>query len=499
MSTTFKYLFILLALLSVLHSCKPKSKPAAKSAIETPSSTADSAGITGFKFEDVDEWLITVNEPWRTADTTGIMHMSLQQLMQRVLPEVCRYAASDTTFAFYNNVLQARFPSMSNLSMGCDYDTSKVVEHLYFNDDECGELLAIGKFIDDKQAFAIAYTEKTKMVYFYRLHNKQWKEVGRRKTELPTIFDVYFEELNAKPGLEIVLATGSNMNGNSWMECFSYFPKEDKIKFAGDFSTHYTVNLKDTIMTEEYEGSHYMSPSKTVYGWYNNELVTLRQMIIVSPDDSGDTIPYIEYYENPTRKKLKRIFREPYNSQNPTHDEEWNHFFELDKAISYSEFETFFPRFRSAVLRRDMAALAGMINEHLTGDCLWSILFGGHEDGVKQERAFNYKIPQKVFLERIDSLFTPIYRSLLSQYDVKKDLHSSGYRCEKKVGKKIFSVDTEMNIISYTDDGKAKYREAAFCMNWQEPDADICDSFSICLYFVKTPAGIKLLHINCMG
>lgn len=191
---------------------------------------------------------------------------------------------------------------------------------VYVNDD----LLVINKRIDDCNLFAITYCESDSLLVFYRMHKNKWKEVGRRIPQIP-IGRIYFEELNAEPGLEVVISTNPNMNGNSWKECFVYFPDEDTIKYAGNFSTDYEADLKNRTITEVYEGSWYMDPHKTVYGWYNHILVPLRMVTIIVIQNESD-IAYIEYYENLSFRKLELIFREQYDPENPVHKKYWEGF-----------------------------------------------------------------------------------------------------------------------------------------------------------------------------
>jgi hypothetical protein len=193
-------------------------------------------------------------------------------------------------------------------------------------------LLVLTTIIDNKHIFAITYSEVDSLLVFYRLHDKQWKEIGQRKSEI-SVNMINFEELNGKPCLEIIASTFSNMNGNSWKECFVYFPKEDTIKYAGDFSTNYEVDLKRKTISEIYEGSFYMNPHKTLYIWHDDRLIALRTAEIIVPEDwqtnHKRTLVYYETYDY--NYPMKMIFSETYNERNKKHRKYWDNFFEITK------------------------------------------------------------------------------------------------------------------------------------------------------------------------
>lgn len=217
-------------------------------------------------------------------------------------------------------------------------------------------LFALTKVIDNKNIFAISYCETDSLLEFYRLQNKQWKEIGRRKPDIE-VYMIDFEELNGKPCLEIVAGTHYNMNGNSWKECFVYFPKEDTIKYAGSFCTDYTVNWKDTTLCENYECSLWMSPHKILYKWHNDELIPVRMAILAVPGDwninDKRTLKYyeLEYYETVTGSNPKSaaeifeinntdmqlIFREKYKEHNKKHRKYWDNFFEIKKQTAQQD------------------------------------------------------------------------------------------------------------------------------------------------------------------
>ena len=236
-----------------------------------------------------------------------------RQILDRLLPGVMAGKDSDAGVQSY---LQQHFPG---LEIFVDEDGS-----IRYNEG----LIVISRMINDELVFAFTYSEVDSLLVFYRLNNESWKETGRRKPGIP-VGMIYSEELNGKPGREVIVSTWPNMNSNSWKECFVYFPEEDTIRFAGSFSTDYEVDLKNRTISETYEGSNYMSPHKTLYGWHEDHLVPLRTAVIVVPEDwNTNEKRILEYYEaHDYNCPMRLVFSETYDKQNKKHDQYWNHFF----------------------------------------------------------------------------------------------------------------------------------------------------------------------------
>ncbi|MFY7938207.1 MAG: hypothetical protein ACOVOQ_12575 [Flavobacterium sp.] len=185
-------------------------------------------------YEEIKKQLVKANESWFMVDTAGITQLSLVEFMNKLLPQVNRYAESNSKDVFYNNLMQKRFPAFDAFYSSSYGDTSQMPLNIVIDDFENSEALLIGKFIDGKQTFAIAYDIKKTNIEFYRLANGKWKKIGSKQQEKNWTYQRFFlEEINNKPGLEIVMATHPNMNGNMFMELFYYSEKEDKITFAG--------------------------------------------------------------------------------------------------------------------------------------------------------------------------------------------------------------------------------------------------------------------------
>ena len=102
---------------------------------------------------------------------------------------------------------------------------------------------------------------------------------------------------------KIVTSTIRNMNGYTWQKVYYYSGKKNTIKYAGSFSTDYTINKDEKQIEETYEGSAYMDPSKTLYEWRQEQLIPIRQIILAhEPTDTENPKLMLEYYEHPTYK-----------------------------------------------------------------------------------------------------------------------------------------------------------------------------------------------------
>lgn len=261
------------------------------------------------------------------SDTTNVQNLTREQFLDRVLPQVIQYAENEADSAtFFNNAIALRYPDMAVFYLS-ENDQPYVVSYA----DE-PEILFISKAIDKKNTFAVFYSDKEDKVYFYRLHQKQWKKVGDEKIRHNTpMGGIYLEELNGEPGAEIVLTTyPPNMNGNSWKELFVYKELEDKVKFAGTFSTDYTVDPENKTVQEVYEGSMYVSPRKTLYVWKNDMLIPDKTVIINVPDDwELNRKRVLEYFENPSlsydpnEQQMKLVFKKEFDLEDDYEKKGW--------------------------------------------------------------------------------------------------------------------------------------------------------------------------------
>jgi hypothetical protein len=260
----------------------------------------------------------------KTADIPLPVRFTNLRTLNKLLPNIISSPETSNEDALSDSTLQRMFPDteifIAEDGLICLNDSSST----------CYDPLVVTKNIDGKHIFAIAGNNADTLLLFFRLHNGQWKEIGRRKPEIPVCL-INLEELNGKPCEEIVAGTFPNMNGNSWKECFIYFPEEDTVRFAGSFCTDYTVDLKNRTLSEDYEGSHYMNPHKTLYVWRNDELIPLRKAVVTVPEDwDRNNIRTLEYYETDDYSQpLQLIFSETYDNKSRKHIKYWEHFFEL--------------------------------------------------------------------------------------------------------------------------------------------------------------------------
>lgn len=205
-------------------------------------------------------------------------------------------------------------------------DSTYYGEQEYIENDTVSRSLFMGKFID-KSIIAIEIRFKDTCINFYKLSDKTWKLIGTEKTQIP-IFNIKFEDLNGDKHNEIITSTAPNMNGNTWQEV--YIQNNGKIKYAGSFSTDYKINNDKKEIEESYEGSWYMSRTKTLYRWIDYQLIPVRQVVLnIDPSSYENPKVTFEYYENKsnTMNGLTLKFKEPY-LHNEKQNKIWDNFFE---------------------------------------------------------------------------------------------------------------------------------------------------------------------------
>lgn len=180
-----------------------------------------------------------------------------------------------------------------------------------FDENKSRQLL-ITQLIKPSKIIAIELRAKDSIINFYRLNNKKWKCIGTEKTNIP-VYTINFEDLDGDNNDEIITATSRNMNGNTWMEVYYKTPDKELIHYAGTFSTDYKILKKKKQIEENYEGSQYMDPSKTIYQWINESLIPIKQISIIHKENG---ISYLEYSENKLKNKqgLKIVSSEIYTN-----------------------------------------------------------------------------------------------------------------------------------------------------------------------------------------
>lgn len=267
--------------------------------------------------------------------------LEIKQFVDKLLPEVIAFSEwedeDNPQQWFTEEMLAERFPER-NLSLWDDLSI--------FESDSLGNdviVTSVGRFVDDTNIFAAVYSEPDSLFCFFRLEDKKWKEVGRKEQGA---FVILFqsEELNGKPGYELLASSSMNMNGNVWSTVFTYLKDEDEIRFAGDICTSYEFNAADSTVHEEYAGSWYMDVHKTIYIWHNNMLVPYRHAVIVVPKNMEPPFEWtFEYYENPELKygvELQLVYSETYSDEIYGEEVEhtkqflkyWENFFELGRS-----------------------------------------------------------------------------------------------------------------------------------------------------------------------
>lgn len=228
---------------------------------------------------------------------------STLQILHNFLPSVLALVKADTCNFYYG-----------------DY----VIE-----DDSIFRQILIGKLIDKETIIATEINIIDTTINFYYLDKENWEIIGSEKTNIP-VYQIDFEDLDGDNNNEIVTTTGTNMNGNKWQEVYYYSKKADTIKYAGSFSTDYTIKKERKQIEETYEGSWYMDNSKTLYEWRDEKLVPIKQIVIAheQPISENGKLTF-EYYENKTNNLngLTLKFKLPFNNSNKEQQQLWDNFF----------------------------------------------------------------------------------------------------------------------------------------------------------------------------
>lgn len=226
------------------------------------------------------------------------------ELRKYDLSKINRYADADTVF----------YPLGNNYIDGADSI----------------RMMAIGKFIDHQNIYALDISVPDSLIEFYHYNNRKWKKIGAEKINI-WIYSVEFEDLDGDGKNEIITSTPPNMNGNKWNEVYYCSRLADTIKYAGNFVTDYTIQKEDRTIQTVYEGSWYMPLGKTLYQWRNEKLVPLKSAVLsLKKADMKHDGHFIDYYENPTydRDTLVLRFRKTYRENNDKLYNLWEHFFD---------------------------------------------------------------------------------------------------------------------------------------------------------------------------
>jgi hypothetical protein len=158
------------------------------------------------------------------------------------------------------------------------------------------------------------------------------------------------------------------------------------------------------------------------------------------------------------------------------------------ELVDTLEFISYWKKFRGAVLNRDTATLSLIINDPLEGGCF----FPDYEEYNLPKNLWGRNLYKPVFLNNIDSLFTPPYLELLKEYNIEREFSlqnnnwKNRYRCSRVIEQKIYYASI------YVDENK----QFTYQMGYQ-PDSEYEIFIDIDLKFIKTPSGIKLYRIEC--
>ena len=194
--------------------------------------------------------------------------------------------------------------------------------------------LLIGKFLDSIRTFAILYEEPDSALTFFRLQDNNWKQIGYR--HYTNYLGFYrFEELNGDRNLEVLASSSPNMNGNSWIDLFTFSEAKDSIVFAGDLCCDYEVDLIKKEIREWHEGSWYMDLYKTIYSWNNGMLLPKKQirLTLLNADKAWNhKAKYeISMWDNPEltySSKYRLLLKDRYRKKK--YEKLWDNFFELN-------------------------------------------------------------------------------------------------------------------------------------------------------------------------
>lgn len=228
------------------------------------------------------------------------------------------------------------------LSVEClDSLTSSVValdqkkhQMVYFaaGDSDQAARFVVGRFIDDKNIYAIDISVQDSLISFYCLdRNVRWQQVGGLKSEddLSWIYFIEFEDLDGDGRNEVILSTHPNMNGNRWMDIYYCSPQNSTFHYSGSISTEYEVKKKNKTIEVDYGGSFYMDQIKTLYQWRGEMLIPIKRAVLVLDQEKvvDDIYNYsYEYYENPASDKdsLVLLFEHSYEEKD---EKLWRNFF----------------------------------------------------------------------------------------------------------------------------------------------------------------------------
>ncbi|MES2545054.1 MAG: hypothetical protein V4548_09235 [Bacteroidota bacterium] len=225
---------------------------------------------------------------------------TIPQVLYQMLPKLNDYAKIDTVFYPYDSIQEE--------------DTSHV--------------MAIGRFIDKKEIYAIDTSVKDSIISFYKYDSLTWKLIGKEK--IPDFTWFRFKDLDGDGRNEILAESFPNMNGNVDYNIYYASTNKDQIHYAGNFFGRYELQLNKQLHYI-YEGSWYADYIQALYEWRNEKLIPLKQVTIkLKNADSKHNAEWIIYEENPTfdEEILVCKFKKTYRKNNKKLYNLREHFFD---------------------------------------------------------------------------------------------------------------------------------------------------------------------------
>ena len=178
------------------------------------------------------------------------------------------------------------------------------------------------------------------------------------------------------------------------------------------------------------------------------------------------------------------------------------------QPIDPETFISYWEKFRRAILERDTASISSMMSDSIING--WFLL-------REYTKPFE-KVKKTIVLENLYTLFTPAFLSLLSSYDIHKDLFSKQnefgekeYQCRQNIGNKTYhagigfytgyynmvcySMGRYTNI-DYPEEHFEYYVPSANNDIFVEKDFGDLDNVTFSFEFVQTKKGIKLSRLD---
>jgi len=219
-----------------------------------------------------------------------------------------------------------------------NWKENKVVNPLDSLEEDTGDIVFIGKFINKNEVFAlhVIYKEdwNKQNIDFYKFDNGKWNKLISDDYNYDYSY-VQFDNFNTDEDNEIVFFGSGNMNGNRQHTIYKFDESENKfLNLASLFATELSYDSKSNLVRYQYFGSYYMDQIQAEYKWNNNTLIPVREIrkrLKIRKLSDGhvfDAKKIIYYYENSTQDKdtLVLKFKKKFGRKGTV--ELWENFFE---------------------------------------------------------------------------------------------------------------------------------------------------------------------------